>query len=93
MNPYRNSRCEICGTVASASKFEDLNDISTDLDPLVGSVFFPLKTCSGKRKWGDPAAPDGCDDNERVEKYHVGISEFREIKACNAGVAGENFSA
>ncbi|KAK4792263.1 hypothetical protein SAY86_022698 [Trapa natans] len=86
LNPYRNSRCEICGAGASSSKFEDLNDTSTCLDPSVGSVFLPLRTCSSKRKRKDPSTSDGCNDNDGVEKYHFEASASRGIKAYDKGV-------
>ncbi|KAI9128414.1 hypothetical protein K1719_001407 [Acacia pycnantha] len=75
LNPYKNSNCEICDArchVLSLSNFEDLNDplYEGDLDPSVGSVFFPLRSC--KRKITDSIHIDG----DRAQS-----GSFRDVKA------------
>ncbi|XP_019170052.1 PREDICTED: tyrosyl-DNA phosphodiesterase 2 isoform X2 [Ipomoea nil] len=49
LNPFRSTRCEICGTRASAASLSTLletGDDDQDVDPSVGSVFFPLRSCN-----------------------------------------------
>ncbi|XP_042943073.1 tyrosyl-DNA phosphodiesterase 2 [Carya illinoinensis] len=77
LNPYRNTNCEVCGTRASVSRFEDLNDTDLDDDESgVGSVFLPLQRC--KRKLRDPVA----DDEDCVE-----LGGFRGARASSKAVA------
>lgn len=56
----------------------------------MGSVFFPLRACSGKRNRGDTLASDGCNKKAEVGQCRVEISGFHGIKACGKGVEGEN---
>ncbi|PKI79069.1 uncharacterized protein LOC116206329 [Punica granatum] len=92
LNPYRNSRCEICCTGASASKFDDLKDTTSDIDPSVGSVFFPLRACSSKRKREDRPIQDEGGDVGGGREDGVPVGEFRGIKASSKGV-GEDRSS
>ncbi|XP_028762991.1 uncharacterized protein LOC114721337 [Neltuma alba] len=86
LNPYKNSNCEICDTrcpVLSLSNFEDLNDplYEGDLDPSVGSVFFPLRSC--KRKITESIQAD----NDRTES-----ESFRDFKASRKEISATEHS-
>ncbi|KAE7995406.1 hypothetical protein FH972_000209 [Carpinus fangiana] len=78
LNHYKSSNCEVCGTRASVSSFDDLNDIDLDDDEsrVVGSVFLPLQRC--KRKVRDPVLGD---------ENCVELGGFRGAKASNKAVA------
>ncbi|XP_054786996.1 uncharacterized protein LOC129293203 isoform X2 [Prosopis cineraria] len=89
LNPYKNSNCEICDTrcpVLSLSNFEDLNDTlyDGDLDPSVGSVFFPLRSC--KRK---------VTDSIQIDDDCAGSADFREVKTSRKEInaTGKSLSA
>ncbi|KAL6562261.1 hypothetical protein OROGR_003268 [Orobanche gracilis] len=52
LNPYDTTVCEICGTRASASILSTLevDDDEAELGSSIGSVFLPLRNCSGSSK-------------------------------------------
>ncbi|XP_073314093.1 uncharacterized protein [Primulina huaijiensis] len=67
LNPYRSITCEICGTRTSASLLSTLEVDDDDLDQgllgsSIGSVFFPLKSCSSVEKGKNGNACFGNDD-------------------------------
>ncbi|CAL1397594.1 unnamed protein product [Linum trigynum] len=47
LNSFKNSDCVMCGTRAPRP-FSDDTSIESELDPLVGSVFLPLRSCKRK---------------------------------------------
>ncbi|XVE87766.1 hypothetical protein DITRI_Ditri19aG0014100 [Diplodiscus trichospermus] len=87
LNLYKNSDCEICGTrapVSSLSSFEDLKDISLDVeaDSSVGSVFLPLKPCGKRKMMETNVGNEDC----------VELGSFRSIKASNKAMAIKNYT-
>ncbi|PON82597.1 Endonuclease/exonuclease/phosphatase [Trema orientale] len=81
LNPYNKPSCQVCDTrapVSSLSSFEDLNDTGPDseLDPSIGSVFFPLQPCKRLKS----------SDTVRVDPDSARLSGFQAAKASDKAI-------
>ncbi|CAN1811259.1 Tyrosyl-DNA phosphodiesterase 2 [Linum perenne] len=83
LNSFKNSDCVICGTRSPPSFFDDTS-LDSHLDPSVGSVFLPLRSCKRKVSNGSPEpghSPSSkkprpskdCGDGDRLELGRVRV--------------------
>nr|GLL28759.1 tyrosyl-DNA phosphodiesterase 2 isoform X2 [Ipomoea trifida] len=88
LNPFRTTRCEICGTRASADSLSTLletGDDDHDVDPSVGSVFFPLRSCSSSSSIKKKSDLVGLDDEVAIDitRFGSGTDSDKNSRAEN----------
>ncbi|XP_010458587.1 PREDICTED: tyrosyl-DNA phosphodiesterase 2-like [Camelina sativa] len=95
LNTYKNSICDVCGTRSSASSllgFDELTDSGLDSsnpDSSVGSVFFPLRRCSNKRKAMDDDVVE-VDGGSVVRSESQGVVKKKNKEIETKGEASES---